>query len=153
MAVALHAFSDIPTATWITLLNHPDVVRHMPLAEAHWTEGDVEKWAKAKDAQWQLNGYGPNAILVDGHFAGWGGFQREEGGADFALVLLPRYWGHGAEIFRSFMRCRAALGVGTVSILVPPTRFRTRGLARLGFLFDRELDYQGHRFLKFRFGG
>jgi hypothetical protein len=27
------------------------------------------------------------AVLVEGEFAGWGGFRREEYGVDYALVL------------------------------------------------------------------
>lgn len=150
MAFTLHPFSDIPTDDWMSLLNHPDVIRHMPLADGHWTQDAAADWAKGKDAQWLERGYGPWSIRVDGQFAGWGGFQREGDEADLALVLLPAYWGHGAEIFRGLMNRRAELGIGAVSILLPPSRSRTRGLARLGFAPDGELTYEGQRFLKFR---
>lgn len=150
MAFSLHRFCDIPTEDWMSLLNHPDVVRHMPLADGRWTADAVAHWARDKDAQWQAHGYGPWSIRIDGHFAGWGGFQREAGEADLALVLLPRYWGHGARIVRDFMHRRAELGIGPVSILLPPSRPRTRGLARLGFVLVGELAYEGQRFLQFR---
>ena len=153
MVHSLHTFSDIPTEDWVVLLNHPDVIRHMPLADGHWTAGAVAHWAKGKDAQWLAHGYGPWSIRIDGHFAGWGGFQSEGGEADLALVLLPQYWGHGAEIVRDFMRRRAGLGIGPVSIMLPPSRPRTRGLARLGFALVGELAYEGQRFLKFRADG
>ncbi|WP_027015844.1 GNAT family N-acetyltransferase [Comamonas composti] len=149
MAFSLHCFTEIPVKDWMVLLNHPDVIRHMPLADTRWGESAVADWAKAKDAQWQESGYGPHAIRIDGHFAGWGGFQREGDEADFALVLLPQYWGQGASIFRSFMRDRSALGIGPVSILLPPSRVRTQGLARLGFSPAGEIIYEGQRFLKF----
>lgn len=150
MAFTLHCFADIPTSDWLVLLNHPDVTRHMPLADGKWTEASALDWAKGKDAQWQHNGYGPWSILIDGRFAGWGGFQKEADGADLALVLLPAFWGHGAELFHGFMKRRVDLGIGNVSILLPPSRSRVKGLARLGFIADGELDYQGQRFLKFR---
>lgn len=150
MAFSLHAFSDIQTTDWLDLLNHPDVIRHMPLADTNWTESDVADWAKGKDAQWLENGYGPWSIRIDGNFAGWGGFQMEGDEADLALVLFPQYWGRGAEIFRGFMGRRNALGIGPVSIMLPPSRSRVRGLARLGFAFAGELTYDGQRFLKFR---
>lgn len=59
------------------LLNEPRLRRHMPLA------GDVSRdeaaaWVHAKDAQWEVNGYGPWAVLLDGTFAGWAGFQAED---------------------------------------------------------------------------
>lgn len=150
MAFTLHTFSDISVDDWLVLLNHPDVIRHMPLADGGWTERTVADWAKGKDAQWQLNGYGPWSIRMDGSFAGWGGFQKEEDGADLALVLLPKYWGHGAEIVRGFLSRRMELGIGPVSIMLPPSRSRVRGLARLGFAWVGELEYEGQRFLKFR---
>ncbi|MNW13378.1 hypothetical protein D3C71_2113200 [compost metagenome] len=65
-------------------------------------------------------------------------------------MLLPKFWGHGAMIFRHVMSRRDALGIGPVSILLPPSRSRLRGLARLGFEFVGELAYEGQRFLKFQ---
>ncbi len=150
MPFTLHPFSDIPAEDWLLLLNHPDVIRHMPLADGSWTAVAVTDWAKGKDEQWLKNGYGPWSIRIDGNLAGWGGFQREGDAADLALVLHPAHWGHGAEIFRSFMSRRAALGIDAVSILLPPSRSRTRGLARLGFARDGEVMHEGQRFVKFR---
>ncbi|MET4576554.1 GNAT family N-acetyltransferase [Ottowia thiooxydans] len=150
MAFTLHTFSDIAVDDWMRLLTHPDVNRHMPLADGGWTESTIAEWTKGKDAQWQMNGYGPWSIRIDGSFAGWGGFQKEGGEADLALVLLPQYWGHGAEIVPDFMGRRIELGIGPVSIMLPPSRTRVRGLARLGFAFAGELEYQGQRFLKFQ---
>ncbi|ARU04131.1 acetyltransferase [Comamonas serinivorans] len=153
MGFSLHAFSDIPIPQWMALLRHPDVIRHMPLADPNWDEDAVAEWVQAKDAQWVDNGHGPLAIRVDGHFAGWGGFQREDGEADFALVLFPAYWGQGGRIVRHFMSRRAELGLEAVNILLPPSRLRTRGLSRLGFQRVGEVMLDGQRFLKFRSPG
>ncbi|HVR48668.1 MAG TPA: GNAT family N-acetyltransferase [Pseudorhodoferax sp.] len=153
MTFSLHSFCDIAIPQWMRLLNHPDVVRHMPLAEARWSESAVADWVRGKDSQCRENGYGPFAIRIDGRFAGWGGFQREGAEADFALVLLPEYWGHGGRIFRHFMDHRAELGIETVSILLPPSRLRTRGLARWGFQHVGDVTYGNQRFLKFQAPG
>lgn len=153
MGCSLHAFADIPVRQWLALLKHPDVIRHMPLADPSWNEAAVAEWVRGKDAQWMENGYGPLAIRIDGCFAGWGGFQQEDGEADFALVLFPEYWGHGGRIFHHFMRCRTELGIETVSILLPPSRLRTRGLRRLGFELAGEAVHGGQRFLKFQITG
>lgn len=149
MDFSLHAFGDIATADWLNLLNHPDVIRHMPLTDGLWTADAVVGWTKSKDAQWAEHGYGPWAIRIDGAFAGWGGFQKEGDEADLALVLLAQYWGCGARIFRGLMARRSALGIDVVSIMLPLSRSRIRGLARLGFSFVQELDYAGQRFMKF----
>jgi RimJ/RimL family protein N-acetyltransferase len=150
--LTLHRFAEIAPATWLTLLNDPDVHRHMPLAgDTAWTETMAAEWAAGKDAQWTANGYGPWALKLDGTFIGWGGFQKEGNEADFGLVLLPAYWGHGAMLFRELVaKGRAELRLDPVTILLPPSRVRMKGLARLGFEPAGELSYDGHRFLKFR---
>ena len=60
---------------------------------------------------------------LDGRFAGWGGFQREANGADFALVLAPAYWGYGAEVTRAALdRGFGELGLEAVLIALPRSR-------------------------------
>ena len=76
------------------LLNEPRNARHLPLAGGEaFTAETAAAWVAAKDGQWDEHGYGPWAVLIDGEFAGWGGFQAEENGADFALVLRPQLLG------------------------------------------------------------
>ncbi|MDB5542456.1 MAG: N-acetyltransferase [Devosia sp.] len=145
--------SEIAAADLVELLNDPDVRRHMPLAGDHWDEARGLDWAKGKDAQWQENGYGPWAIRIDETFAGWGGFQKEGEEADLGLVLLPAQWGHGAVLFRELVRRGREMQLSNVTILLPPSRVRMKGLARLGFEPAGELEYAGHRFLKFRLLG
>jgi RimJ/RimL family protein N-acetyltransferase len=143
--------SSIPAATWLKLLNHPDVHRHMPLAGTGWTEQQAADWARAKDAQWQENGYGPWAIVVDGAFAGWGGFQKEDADVDFALVLRPAFWGIGRTLHETMLaRGFDELGFDSITIMLPPSRVRLKSLPRLGYQPEGELEYAGHRFLKFR---
>jgi RimJ/RimL family protein N-acetyltransferase len=151
MTITLHRLSDIPAENWLHLVNHPDVIRHMPLSTG-WTASSIARWVKDKDEQWEINGYGPWAVRINGQFAGWGGFQKEGNEADLALVLLPHYWGQGVAVFRLFLARRAALGIGPFTVLLPPSRSSMKGLLRLGFIPDGEVEYDGHRFLKFRQG-
>jgi hypothetical protein len=88
--------TEVPVADVVALLNEPRNSRHMPLAST-FTEQSASEWVNSKDAQWERHGYGPWAVLVDGRFAGWGGFQHEDSGADYALVLSPAYWGTAAR--------------------------------------------------------
>lgn len=88
--------TEVPILAVLALLNEPRNARHMPLAGA-WSETSAAAWVQSKDAQWEESGYGPWAILFDGEFAGWGGFQREKNGPDFALVLLPAHWDPAAR--------------------------------------------------------
>ena len=122
MFFTFHSFVDISIADWLSLLNHPNVIRHMPLAEGHWNDASVTGWARGKDAQWEINGYGPRAIRIDGVFAGWGGFQKEADGADLALVLLPKFWGYGAELLRALLRRRTELNSKRPAAPSPPAQ-------------------------------
>lgn len=151
MSYSFHRLSDIPAADWLALLNNTDVHRHMPLGGQSWTADDAMAWAAGKDAQWELNGYGPWAIRVDGAFAGWGGFQKEDQDADFALVLLPSFWGHGRKLHETMLaRGFSELALESITILLPPSRKWLRPVERLGYRPEGEIAYEGHRFLKFR---
>ena len=149
--LTLHRFAEIEPATWLTLLNDPNVHRHMPLAGTElWTAAMAADWAKGKDAQWAANGYGPWALKLGGAFSGWGGFQKEGDEADFGLVLLPAYWGRGSRIFRELLARGRGLPLDPITIMLPPSRVRMKGLRRLGFVPAGEVSYDGHGFLKFR---
>ena len=49
----------------------------------------------AKEACWRRDGLGHWAILANGAYAGWGGFQKEGEDWDFGLVLSPGFFGLG----------------------------------------------------------
>jgi ribosomal-protein-alanine N-acetyltransferase len=142
--------TEVPLAALVAVLNEPRNARHMPLSGT-FTDESAAEWVQAKDGQWQSNGYGPWAVLVDGEFAGWGGFQQEENGADYALVLAPRHWGLGAQITRAALgRGFGELGLESVLIALPYTRSPERVVARFGFVPDGEVSYGGSRFRQYR---
>ena len=150
MQVDLVRLPEVPLADVLALRNEPRLTRHMPLA-GRFDETQTADWVATKDAQWAAHGYGPWAVLLDGRFAGWGGFQREEGGADLALVLAPAFWGHGAAVLRVALdRGFGELGLDEVLIALPPTRNPARVVARFGFVPDGEVDHGGARFLQYR---
>jgi RimJ/RimL family protein N-acetyltransferase len=106
---------------------------------------------RAKDDQWVNNGYGPWAVLVDGDFAGWGGFQREESGTDFGLVLSPAQWGRGAEVAGAALQLGfGELGLDEVVIALPQSRKSSRVVARYGFVPDDDVTYDGVVFRQYR---
>ena len=142
--------TEVPVAWVADLLNEPRNARHMPLSRPFSLES-AAAWVEAKDAQWATNGYGPWAVLVDGTFAGWGGFQREEGGADFALVLRPERWGHGGAVTRAALdRGFGELGLESVLVALPHTRSPERVLRRLGFEPDGQVTYGEVDFRQYR---
>ena len=72
----------------------------MPLFNGEFDDNACEQFIAAKENLWVEFGYGPWAFVVEGEFAGWGGLQPENGDADLALVLHPRYWGVGKVIYK-----------------------------------------------------
>ncbi len=142
--------TEVPLSEVVALLNEPRNARHMPLSGT-FSSQSAAQWVRGKDEQWEMHGYGPWAVLVNGEFAGWGGFQKEENGADFALVLAPGYWGHGAEITRAALdRGFNQLGLDAVIIALPHTRNPARVVARFGFVPDGEVIYDDAYFRQYR---
>lgn len=143
--------TEIKKSEIIELLNHPLVRRHMPLAKELFDEKAYESFIADKEALWAEHGYGPWGFVIDDVFVGWGGLQFEEGDADLALVLHPKYWGFGKVIYEEIIR-RAfdEMGLKSITILLPPSRTRLKGIMRLNFKPDGELIIQGERFLRYR---
>lgn len=151
MILEFKRLTEVDLADIISLNNNPDVLRQMPLASANFDLVKANEWVQQKDAKWKQHGYGPWAFVIDQHFAGWGGLQYEEGDADLALVLHPQFWGNGKAIYQEIVkRAFTSLGLDSITILLPPSRTRIKGIFRLGFQPDGELDIEGVRFLRFR---
>lgn len=136
----------------IELNTNEHVLKHMPLARGIvFDEEQCIAWVKAKEQQWIKYGYGPWAFVVDGKFAGWGGLQYEEGDADLALVLHPRYWGLGKTIFHKILKkAFTEMGFESITILLPPTRKKLEAIYSLGFEFDGEVTINDERFIRYR---
>lgn len=127
------------------------VAEHMPLLTPKWDAASVSKFVAAKEARWRQDGLGHWAILSDGRYIGWGGFQREGDEWDYGLVLVPEYFGLGIRITR--MAIKFALSdsrIPFVTFLLPPTRKKFGALKRLGATFAGEIEFDGATFLKYR---
>ena len=151
MAIEFKRLTDADKFDLMELMNNPLVRRHMPLLSANFGETDCEKFIAAKERLWTEHGYGPWAFFVDGKFAGWGGIQLENNDADLGLVLHPKYWGLGKTIYDEVMkRAFEEMGFDSVTILFPPSRSRVKGILRLGFKQDGEVEIAGERFIRYR---
>lgn len=138
----------------IALNNHPEVLRQMPLGSPNFDEAKAKEWVRQKEIQWDEHGYGPWAFFIDDEFAGWGGLQNEDGDADLAMVLHPRFWGSGKAIYEEIVkRAFTSMGQKSITILLPFSRTRLKGIARLGFQADGEVEFDGVRFQRFRLYG
>ena len=151
MNLQLTRLSKITIADIIALHTDAQVIRHMPLAGGAFGEAECAAWVADKERLWETHGYGPWAFLVDGRFAGWGGLQPEEGEADLALVLFPRYWGHGRTICREIIkRAFGEMSLASITALLPVSRVRTGGMRRLGFEVEGEVSLAGETFVRYR---
>jgi RimJ/RimL family protein N-acetyltransferase len=143
--------SKVDIAEYIALNNNPLVRRQMPLSDDNFGEKECQEWVTGKEKQWDEYGYGPWAFILDGKFAGWGGLQYESGDADLGLVLHPDYWGMGKTIYEEIIkRAFGAMKLESVTILLPPTRTRIKGILRLGFQVDGEVEIEGEKFIRYR---
>lgn len=151
MNIEFKRLTEVEKSDIITLMNHPLVRRQMPLTSDNFDESDCAEFIAGKERLWTEHGYGPWAFVVDGQFVGWGGLQPENGEADLGLVLHPDHWGIGKALYDEIIvRAFGEMGLKTVTVLLPPTRQRIKGLLRLGFREDGELAVSGERFIRYR---
>ena len=151
MNLEFKRLSEIEPSEYVALNTNPLVMRQMPLASGDFDEAVCREWIKGKESMWEEHGFGPWAFVIDDKFAGWGGLQPEEGEADLALVLHPDFWGYGKAIYDEITRrAFGEMGLDSVMILFPPTRTRVKGILRLGFKPEGELEIDGERFIRYK---
>ena len=123
----------------------------MPLLTDDFNESACDTFITAKEELWAKYGFGPWAFFVNDQFAGWGGVQPEHGEADMALVLHPGYWGIGKVLYNEIIsRAFGEMGFRSVTVLFPTSRTRIKGLLRLGFKEDGELEVGNERYIRYR---
>lgn len=135
----------------IAHMSDPRVAEHMPLLTFKWDQQRFSEFVSAKEEYWRRDGLGHWAILLNGDYAGWGGFQKEAGEWDFGLVLKPECFGLGARIARKALAfAKADERIPFVTFLLPPSRKNLGALTRLGAKFVGEVKHEGAQFLKYR---
>lgn len=132
-------------------MSDPRVAEHMPLLKSKWDQHALANFIATKEACWRRDGLGHWAILCDGVYVGWGGFQKEGDEWDFGLVLKPGFFGLGMRITKKAIEFARDDGrISFVTFLLPKSRTHLGGLARLGAGFVGEIKYDGEKFLKYR---
>lgn len=149
--IAFGRLSEIDLDEITAHMSDPRVAEHMPLLTGCWDRAASRAFVEAKEARWRLDGLGHWAILCDGAYVGWGGFQKEGDEWDYGLVLKPDRFGLGARVTRKALAfARADKRIPFVTFLLPPSRKKLGALERIGARPDGDVDYDGTRFLKFR---
>ncbi|MGC4044055.1 MAG: GNAT family N-acetyltransferase [Armatimonas sp.] len=151
MPLELKRLCEVAPADIIELMNHPQVRALMPLATGPFGPEECKGFVEGKEALWQEFGYGPWAFVIDGEFAGWGGFQPEDDDVDLALVLHPKHWGQGRLIYPALIaRGFSEWDFSSITVLFPPARTRIKAIFKLGFQPDGEVTVFGELFHRFR---
>ena len=144
-------FPEVSADEIIAHMSDPRVARHMPLLNSGWDRSRVTEFVLAKEECWRRDGLGHWGILCDGTYAGWGGFQKEDGEWDFGLVLEPNHFGLGMRVTRKAVAfAKADQRIPYVTFLLALSRRHSRGLERLGAQLVGEIEYGGASFLKYR---
>lgn len=132
-------------------MSDPRVAEHMPLLTFKWDCDAAAKFVAAKEECWRRDGLGHWAILCNGRYIGWGGFQKEGDEWDFGLVLKPDAFGLGVYISKKAIEfARGEDRIPFVTFLLPPSRKNLSALQRLGARFVGEIEYDGAKFRKYR---
>lgn len=132
-------------------MSDPRVAEHLPLMTFAWDDAAVARFVAQKEACWTRDGLGHWAILADGRYVGWGGFQKEGNEWDFGLVLRADAFGLGIRVARKALDFANRDGrIPYVTFLLPPSRRSLSALERIGARQVGVVTYDGARFLKYR---
>ena len=131
-------------------MSDPRLAEHMPLLTSEWDEKAVSEFVAKKEQFWVRDGLGHWAILSNGRYVGWGGFQKENDEWDFGLVLRPDAFGLGRRITRKAIDFAIAdERIPFITFLLPPSRKHLGAFDRIGAKYVGEVEYDGTKFLKF----
>ncbi|MEP1539321.1 MAG: GNAT family N-acetyltransferase [Paracoccaceae bacterium] len=148
------SFARLPQIAPCEIIAHmsdPRVAEHMPLLTFEWDVDTVINFIATKEDRWKQDGLCHWAILSNGKYVGWGGFQKEGDEWDYGLVLKPECFGLGASISRKAIAFAFADDrIPFVTFLLPPSRKNLGALTRFGAKFVDKTDYDGVAYLKYR---
>lgn len=149
--IAFARLTEVPLDEIVRHMSDARVVEHMPLATFEWNRETAAKFVAAKEECWRRDGLGHWAIVCDGAYVGWGGFQKEGEEWDFGLVLKPRSFGLGPAVAdKALSFARSDPRIPYVTFLLPLSRRNLGALEKFGAAPVGEVEYAGARFRKFR---
>ena len=149
--ISFSRLSTIPVEEIAAHMSDPILAVHMPLLDGSWDNQRAADFVAMKEARWAQDGLGHWAILSDGDYVGWGGFQREGADWDFGLVLKPSAFGLGNRITAQALAfARGDARIPSVTFLLPPTRKKLGALKRLGAQAEGDVTIDGALFRKYR---
>lgn len=125
-----HSLQASPADAWLALLNSTTVRRHL-LPHPPFTAESVNDWLTSKSRADQVPGCRVRAILSGTELVGWCAIQQESGSYELAIVLSPKYWGHGRMVMNEVLGWARELGHTHLFVHLPTTRQKTRAISKL----------------------
>ena len=125
-----HEFYTSSTEEWVELLNL-DMVRKHLIKHPMFTTESVKVWLQSKIKMNQERSCILREIRNEGKLIGWCGIQIESGDYELALVLSPKYWGHGRDAINQLKIWAQELGHNQLLMHIPQTRPQKKALERL----------------------
>lgn len=144
--------NEIDKSLIVDLLSHPSVKQHMPLSSERFEKKEYDDFIASKEKIWETHGFGPSGYFVNDTFIGWAGIQPDEGNDfEIAIVLHPKYWGYGIQIFKELIQfVFAELNLSSIIIYFPSSRTKIKKLLKTGFIVNGETMINGIRFIRYR---
>lgn len=150
-AIDFVRLTDVSLEDVVSHMNDPRVAEHMPLLTSKWTHEDAKDFVTKKEGTWRRDGLGHWAILSDGVYVGWGGFQKEGEDWDFGLVLKPGSFGLGMRIFRKAIEFASVdKRIDFITFLLPLSRKNLGVMSRVGAEFVGNVEHDGEVFKRYR---
>jgi hypothetical protein len=154
MAVVFKRLSEVDKADIIELMNHPLVRRHMPLATGAFGLAECDEFVAAKERFWKDYGYGRGPSSLMALSQAGEGLQPERGEVDLGLMLHPKYWGVGRSLYGEIVSLAfGSMGVKSLTVLLPSTRTRVRGVLKMGPRREGEVEIANEGLIRHRLKG
>ena len=131
MKIKFVSLETIAPAEITAHMSDPRMAEHMPLLVGDWDDEKTRAFLAGKAECWRRDGLGHWAILIDGAYAGWGGFQKEGDEWDFGLVLRPDFFGAGISIAsKALEHAKNDHRISYITFLLPRSRKHLGGLRK-----------------------
>lgn len=114
----------------MAVLNKKKIREHL-VEHDLFNSSSIRKWINGKIEVDRESGCRIRGIISGDSIAGWCGIQLENGKYEIAIVLDPKHWGIGINVFKDLMSWAKALGHESVVVHLHHTRPEYKFLKRI----------------------
>ena len=151
MTFYLRKFNKNDAAALYNALKDKRVIKHM--ASEGFTLESCQSIVEKSSEHWKKYNIGDYAVVCKETetIIGWAGFKFwQEKEFEILLVLSPKYWGLGHNIYLELINmAKNDFKLKKVYVLLPETRKSFRLIQKLGFEFCKKEEFHDEAFNKF----